>query len=312
MKLFHRSEPDATWPMGYLGPEGSHTHGAAQKLAAHWPHWQGPLIPYPSLNRLMAATESEEVALGLVPIENGLEGSVFEVLETLGLQKRHLQPAFELLCPIHHCLITADADPLEWRPITRVVSHPQALAQCRDTLFARLGDGIQLEVAASTSEAVRGLCQYTLGEVEGAVRSAAIGTRAAAERYGLFVQEENISDSPDNQTRFLVIHSTGAHATAQWLAPMKTACPHKTSFCLATPDKPGALVDVLLCFKDAGVNLTKIESRPAKRRFGEYVFYIDAEGDLTQPAFAPLMQALQTHTVSLQQLGPYGKLGLLE
>lgn len=288
--------------IGYLGPEGSHSHSAGLRLLQRWPDQQFVLSPCGSLGQLMAATESKEFSLGLIPIENGLEGSVFEVLETLGLQKRNLQPLYELMIPIRHCLIQNGTTPLE--SIQTVVSHPQALAQCRDTLTGLLGNQLRFEAAPSTSEAVKSLQELKPGR-------AAVGTLDAAQRYGLNVIRENVSDSPENMTRFFVLHHPEQEALCDWPFPGSEQLPRKTSFCLATANRPGALVDVLLIFKAHQVNMTKIESRPSKKQFGEYLFHIDAEGDLTAPQHQAFLQALTEETASLQVLGPYACLGLL-
>lgn len=283
--------------IGYLGPEGSHSHAAGLKLCSHYPSLSVELAPYASLFELMAAVEAEEIPFGLLPIENALEGSVVEVLETVGLQKRKLQPCLELMVAVNHCLIQRSG-----HPVKTVVSHPQAIAQCRETLIRLFGPSVRFEFAPSTSEAVRILQEESVDED----CRAAIGTMAAANRYGLKVIQQNVSDAPDNLTRFFLLHAGFPLAQSFLTRLNPTHFKQKTSFCMGIHDRPGALVDVLTLFKTHTVNLSKIESRPSKKRFGEYVFHMDAEGDLTLPRYQPLMRELEGETPFIHLLGPYG------
>lgn len=287
--------------LGYLGPEGSHSHHASLCLqhALTWP--QVRLEAYPSLGRLMEATEHQAVTYGLVPYENALEGSVIEVLETLGLQKRLLQPQLEFLVPVLHGLIQKSPG-----PIHTVVSHPQALGQCRETLIRLYGQDLLFEHAPSTSEAVKSL-QADPAESG----RAALGSRAAAERYGLQVIHPDVSDAPDNMTRFFLLSASAQSTPPSPPGILSLDTPLKTTLCLGLQDRPGALVDVLLLFKQFSVNLTKIESRPSRKRFGEYLFHIDTEGDLGAPEKTEVLIALKSHTTYLHRLGPYASLGRL-
>jgi prephenate dehydratase len=249
----------------------------------------------------MEATEKQAVTYGLVPYENALEGSVIEVLETLGLQKRQLQPQLEFLVPVLHGLIQKAPG-----PIHTVVSHPQALGQCRETLIRLYGKDLLFENAPSTSEAVKSL-QGTPAESG----RAALGSRAAAERYGLQVIHPDVSDAPDNMTRFFLLSASAQNTQPLPPGTLPPDTPLKTSLCLGLQDRPGALVDVLLLFKQFSVNLTKIESRPSRKRFGEYLFHIDTQGDLDAPEKNEVLNALKAHTTYLQRLGPYASLGRL-
>lgn len=288
------------WHVGFLGPEGSHSHQAGLHLQAFLTTSPLAFVPFATFRALLEATQQTPDLLGLVPIENALEGSVVEVLEALGLQKYSLQPLAEFTVPVLHCLIQTVPGPVE-----TVVSHPQALGQCRDTLLRLFGEQLHFEAASSTSEAVRHLAEAP------DPKRAAIGTRAAAERYGLQVTHSDISDAPDNVTRFLLLAHSDTKARLQAVLSLPHEMPSKTSFCLRIPDQPGTLVSLLSLFHAYHVNLSKIESRPSKKKLGEYLFYIDAQGDLTHPDYEALLSALRQQVTFLQILGSYRCLGKL-
>jgi prephenate dehydratase len=194
----------------------------------------------------------------------------------------------EVVRPITHCLIARDGVALE--DVARVLSHPQALAQCARFLHERLPRA-GTEVAASTAEAVR----TALGAAE---PLAAIGTRLAAELYGGSVLAEGVEDRPDNLTRFV------------WLAPAGTPphrAPDKTSvvFWGFNDESPGALVGVLRELADRGVNLTKIESRPRRVQLGHYMFFADLDGAEQDPPVRDALAGLAQRVETLRVLGSY-------
>jgi prephenate dehydratase len=287
--------------LGYLGPEGSHSSRAAKTLMAFLGLANVTLTPFPSLPQLMAAVETEAIPYAVLPYENALEGSVVEVLETLGRQKRLLYPLGEMLLPVRHCLIQKTPGPVE-----KILSIPIAYAQCRETLSRLYGWEPRLEATPSTSEAV-----YRLAGLEDATGWAAIGTASAAQANGLAIVHDNISDAPDNLTRFLLVSAKPEPpvnlATFDW-----SAYPQKTSICVSLVERIGVLADFLTIFKAHGVNLTKIESRPSRRGYGEYLFHMDMEGDIDTASGGVLRQELLRHTVEYYQLGPYPVLGRLE
>ncbi len=292
----------ASLQLGYLGPEGSHSHQAALRLVKTGVlDGEGELVPYGTLFQLMEAVEAEGLSLAVLPVENALEGAVLEVMEAIGLEKRRLQVHLEYLAPVNHCLIRkANGKPPG--PVTTVISHPQALAQCRETLRRLFGPDVALKTAPSTSEAVRMLAEA--GE-----DWAAIGTVAAARRYGMTVVQESLSDASDNMTRFLLVSKAGE---APSFHRDLSGYPCKTSLCMGLKDRPGVLVDILLVFKAYGINMTRIESRPSKRRFGDYLFYIDIDGNLWDPEHEKIRLYLEADTTYLKAAGPYACLGLLE
>jgi prephenate dehydratase len=253
----------------------------------------------------MADCEAGLLQWAVLPVENVLEGSVIEVISQMGLQQKRLVPLLEFTFSIQHCLMLSSGCSLG--DVKRVLSHPQALGQCRETLVKHLGPDLSWEWTTSTAEAARRLSEASPEE-----HLAAIGSEAAASAFGLTIALPAISDHPDNHTRFwLVAGSETMAGQDHSLSKITAALPRKTSLCLAMRDRAGVLADVLTHFKSAAINLTKIESRPSRQNLGQYHFHLDAEGDLSQASFTPLFDLLAEDTVYLHQLGSYPVLGRL-
>lgn len=270
--------------VAFLGPSGTFTEEA---LRASAPPGIDE-VPYPSVYEAVMAVHNGAAERAVVPIENSLEGAVTATLDTLAGEADDVRIVGEVVRPISHCLIARR--PARFEEITRVISHPQAVSQCRRFLSEEL-PGVELASAASTAEAVR---LVSVAEEPWA----ALGPALAAELYGCEVLEEEIEDRPDNMTRFV------------WLAPSGTDpadVPTKTSvvFWGFNDDSPGALVGVLGELSDRGVNLTKIESRPRRVKLGHYMFFADLDGAADSPAVGDALAALERRVETLKVLGSY-------
>lgn len=271
--------------VAFLGPEGTFTEEA---LLANLPQQGLHPFPYPSIREVLEAVQDGEVPLGVVPIENSLEGSVALTLDLLAFGFDDLSIVREIVHPIRHQLIARQ--PLELGRITKVVSHPHAYGQCRQFLDAHL-DGVEHEAANSTADAVR-----TVSRVDRPW--AAIGTRLAADMYEAVVLRDDIEDSVDNRTRFVFL---SREAAAQDLDVA-----YKTSVvCGISADEPGSLLLILSEFAYRHVNLTKIESRPSKQGLGQYIFFIDMEGRGDDAAVAQSLKCLTCKLPWLKMLGSY-------
>ena len=257
--------------LGYLGPAGSHSSEAAEALLRELSHgFNAPLqlAPYPSLGQLIAALKHKELEAVLVPVENALEGSVREVLDALAFDFDQPIIQLEWERSIRHCLIrkTTGLDGIQV-----VSSHPQALAQSRQGLNQLLGEGWQAEPALSTAQAVLNLLDR-----EDSV--AAIGTKSIALAHNLQIVSDDICQNPNNHTWFLLL-SQNNNLLKLNSGHYKT----KTSFCVEpAQNQSGTLVAILSVFSKNGLKMTRIESRPAKTQLGEYLFYIDVEGSVTE------------------------------
>lgn len=271
--------------LGYLGPEGTFT---AEALHTAMRGGAGELVALPTIHDTVMAVHHGTVERALVPIENSLEGSVNATLDALATEGEGVAIVGEAVHPIRHCLIARTDLPLG--SVSRVVSHPQPLAQCASFLRTALPRAEVLAVA-STAEAVR-----MVAAQEGPW--AALGTRLAAELHGCAVLREGVEDVAGNETRFV------------WLAAQpasRTAAPGKTSvvFWGAGSGEPGWLVGCLSEFASRGVNLTRIESRPSREGLGRYRFFLDLEGWDSEEPVREAVVAVARHVERVRVLGSY-------
>jgi chorismate mutase / prephenate dehydratase len=262
--------------ISYLGPEGSFSHAAAMLKF-------GQSVEYESLADI--ASVFSEVSkghcdLGVVPIENSAGGGVVETLDTL--IESDVMICAEVLMAIHHNLLANC--PLE--DIEKVYSKPEIFAQCRNWLSATFKEAKTIAVASSSTAAKMAAEEP---------RAAAIGSSVAAELYGLKMICENIEDISNNVTRFLVISKTDARPTGE----------DKTAAVFSTAHKAGALAEVLAAFKDCGINLTNIESRPSRKREREYYFFVDFVGHRSDANVIKAIEMAKQHCLQLSVLGSF-------
>ncbi|QZA33866.1 prephenate dehydratase [Hydrogenibacillus sp. N12] len=255
--------------LAYLGPEGSYSEEAAREAVRRLPLADARLIPLGTIPDVLEAVDRGEIDYGIVPVENSIEGSVTQALDWL-IHEVALTLYAEIVLPIDHGLYVAPAQaalPLE--AVEKVLSHPQAVAQAHRTI-RRLLPRAAIEPATSTSEAMRRVAEHP------EARWAAVGSRRAAERFGLVERRYRVQDYEENATRFVVVGRTspwpeGAPAEGE-------GRPAKSSLLVTLgEDFPGALHQVLACFSWRRINLSRIESRPTKKGLGRYHFFIDAE-----------------------------------
>jgi len=272
------------WRVAFLGPAGTFTEEALRASAP------GPVeeVPYPSVYETVMAVQEGATELAVVPIENSLEGAVTTTLDLLAGEADRVRIAAEVDYPVRHCLV-ARSD-LRLDAIERVISHPQATAQCAHFLRERVARAERV-ASGSTADAVR-----TVAEVD--EPRAALGSRLAAELYGAVVLAEGVEDHPDNETRFVWLAREGFEA---WAPPTKTSI----VFSGFNDVSPGALVDVLTELSSRDINLTKIESRPRRMGLGHYMFFADLEGTLDEPRVAEALDALASRVQVMRVLGSY-------
>jgi prephenate dehydratase len=271
----------------YLGPAGTHSEEALRASAP--PDIEA--IPYPTIYDAVMAVQEGDVERAVVPIENALEGSVAVTLDTLTVEADRVRIAAEVVHPIHHCVVARSE--LSLSTVERVVSHPQATAQCARFLREHLPNAEHVN-APSTADAVLTVCRSDDASV-------ALGSSLAAELYGCYVVATNVEDHPDNVTRFV------------WLAPAdevgELGEDPKTSivFWGGGDQSPGWLVDVLSELSGRGVNLTRIESRPRRTGLGHYFFFVDLEGPADATPVSEALDAVRRHVGELRILGSYGR-----
>jgi prephenate dehydratase len=276
--------------VAYLGPAGTYTHEAL--LTGAWLEETLEEVALPTIHDVVMAVEDGSAARAVVPIENSLEGSVNATLDALAFDTRHVRIVGETVLAIHHCLIGPAG--LRLQDVGVVISHPQALGQCAGFLRTHVAQA-EVRAGASTAEAVREV-------LAAGGRWAALGPRSAAERYGGQVLAAEVEDVVGNQTRFAWL--ARANAGGSDVTPgerRKTAI----AFWPRESDHPGWLVDCLAEFARRGVNMTRIESRPRKVGLGEYVFFVDLEGDAGDAAVAEGLDGVRAHVAQLRVLGSF-------
>lgn len=264
--------------VAYLGPEGTFTHLAGLEYLGR----SMDFTPCPTLHDVFLTVASRKADLGVIPLENSLQGSVGQSLD-LFLQYNVYIHA-ELFSRISHALLAVNAD---LSSVRTVYSHPQALAQCSGWLRTNVPQAAVIPTESTAAAAAQ-------AEREGD-GSAAIGHPRLVERYGLKAVALDIQDLPDNWTRFLVIGPT----------PTAGSSRDKTSLLFTTPDRPGALAAILNLLADQGLNLTKLESRPLKGEKWKYVFFMDVECDLSQEQYENTMSNLTSLCHTMRVLGSY-------
>ena len=276
--------------VAFLGPPGTFTEEAMltqPDLAA------AELVPMRSMPDVLEATERGAVDLGFVALENSIDGTVNESLDGLVFENSLLIQR-EVVIGVHLNLLVPPG--LALSDVKRVVSFPKAIAQCRGFLARELPD-VEEVAATSTAEAVR-----LVGESREA-GTAAVGTALAARLYGLDVAVADIEDHPENSTRFVLV------APAAVGIPAATGHDKTSIVCFQHADRPGSLHAILGQFSARNINLTKLESRPTKRRLGHYCFIIDLEGHVDDEVIADCLRDLHAQLADVKFLGSYPAAG---
>jgi prephenate dehydratase len=267
--------------VGYLGPRGTFSEEIALRF---YRQADGAFLPYNSIDAVIQAVATGEVSEGIVPVENSVEGSVNITLDMLA-HKVDLFIVRELIQPIRHNLLVQEGT----RHVNKVLSHAQALAQCRDYLSRRYPEAELVSVESTAAAAYQ--------TASGLKNSAAVGSLRAAQVYGLQVLATDIQDNPNNATRFLELAKQ----------PVTGGPPaYKTSVvCRINGEKPGSLYEILGEFASRRVNLTKIESRPAQIGLGTYIFFFDIEGCGEDVDVAAAVDAVRRKSLWFKNLGSY-------
>src|SRR5690554_687122 len=263
--------------VAYLGPQGSFSQQAALE---HFGHFVTQ-VQCDTFDEVFRSVEAGQADVGVVPVENSTEGAVNRTLDLL--LNSPLKVLGERSIPIHHELMAQNGD---MAGVTRVMAHPQALAQCQGWLTAHYPH-LMRDTATSNAEAAR---------IAGSDPTvAAIAGDAAAQAWGLTVVASGIQDDPQNRTRFLAVGhiQTGPSGS------------DKTSVILAVPNRPGAVYEMLAPFAQHGVSMSRLESRPARTGQWEYYFYADLIGHRHEPEVAQALAELKQQVAFFKVLGSY-------
>ncbi len=274
--------------MGYLGPAGTHSEAAARWLEAHVRRADGArrLQPFADIDEVLHAVETGEVASGFVPVENSLEGAIHVTLDTLA-RSEALVVAREVVWPVHNELMAR----CEAAAVRRIYSHAQPISQCRAYLAAHFPQAELVEVA-STARAAKLVAAAPPEE-----GLAAICTARAGELYGLSPLAHEIQDSMANCTRFFEVVRRGTPPAA----PQEKLL----IICQLDGSRAGSLVNVLQEFAVRGINMTRIESRPARTRLGDYIFFFDLETAAGEACLEAALAAVRAKCSWLKNLGAF-------
>ena len=261
----------------YLGPEGTFSYLAGVEYLGR----SADFRPCKNLTEVFHAVALKDAELGIIPLENSLQGSVGQSLDLFLKYPVYVQA--EIFCKISHSLLSNES---ALSSVKTVYSHPQALEQCAGWVRTHLPES-KVVPMESTAAAAKTVAENP--------NSAAIGHIKLSEMMGLNVLSRNIEDLPDNWTRFMIIGPT-----------MQTGNNNdKTSLLFTLPDKSGALVSVLSLLAQDHINMKKLESRPLRSEKWQYVFFTDVECDLTQSKYESLQKELANNCHSLRILGSY-------
>jgi prephenate dehydratase/chorismate mutase len=262
--------------VAFQGEHGAYGEVASRRLVA-----SGAYIPCLEFADVFNGVEGGLLDLGVVPVENSLEGAVTQVNDLLTTTQ--LKVIAEVNVPVRHCLLATKGT--DFREIRVVYSHSQALAQCRGFLMRNKLEALPFYDTAGAAK------MLTRSNPRAA---AAIASRLCAELYGLDIIKENIEDGSSNSTRFLLL-SKGPYAGKG----------DKTSIIFAVPHEAGKLYEALRLFRDAGINLTRIASMPLRSDPGNYSFFLDFEGSYHDDAVHQVLDQIKELTIGFKLLGSY-------
>lgn len=298
--------------LGILGPEGTFTEIAALRWLKSRRERNTNAVSenavikyYETIFDVSEGIVRKEVDYGIIPIENSLEGSVGETLDVLsgGNGEGAIQIVGEILVQIRICLLSKQkSKKSDFTKIQTLVSHPQALAQCKRFIRERLRiAGVKVKSVDSTAIAAR--CAEENDTI------AALASKEAAKKYNLTILAEDLQDQ-DSVTRFIVLstfdndNKTMTRTKTNKIGSEPSG-KDKTSVLMYLKDYPGALYDALGEFARRGVNLTKIESRPSRRALGDYMFHIDCEGHIEDEKVKEALKSVERQIEMLKILGSY-------
>jgi prephenate dehydratase len=263
-------------------------HGAFSEMAMRTFDPSAVPLPFKEFSEVFSAVERGQIDIGIVPVENSLEGPVSQVNDLL--VETSLQIIGEINVPVHHCLLAVpDTD---YRDIKVVYSHPQALGQCKGFITRNKLDARPFYDTAGAAMMIAN---------DRPKAAAAIASSLCAQLYGLEMLKENIEDHTSNSTRFLVLSGERGKEKG-----------NKCSIIFSTPNKAGALFEALRIFSDAKINLTRIESRPSRGDIGKSAFLLDLQGNDSDAVVAAALAEVKKHSSMYRFLGCYNEAKKIE
>ncbi len=271
----------------YLGPDGSNTHNAMLKFVEACNIKVENKIACKSIKNALEALKNDLDSICVLPIENSIEGIVRETIDNfLKTKDKSIKICGEITLPINHMLLSSTKDKTK---IKKVFSHPQALSQCGNFLYENYSN-IELKEVSSTSYAAQKVSEEKDDTI------AAIANETCAELFGLNIIEANINDEKDNKTRFYILSRKKLSDDIE---------NSKIAVILSTKNHSGALCDVLKIFSKHSINLTYIDSRPSKKKLGEYLFFMELDGHETDIKIQTALKELTCYVDFIRILGSF-------
>lgn len=268
--------------IGYLGPRGTFTEEALIKYASNKSNIQE--VEFESIYELLLSVDRGDIHQAVVPIENSLEGAVTTTMDMLAWDV-DVKIIEELVIPVRqNLLVNKDSSLID---IDYIVSHQQAIGQCKKFLGNKFPNA-NIDYSLSTAQAAEEVVKRGRG-------AAAIGAASLGEIYGLKILFEGIQDEENNMTRFVVVSKEGVSGIGE----------NKISIVFSTENKPGSLYRVLDIFNVWDINLCKIESRPSKKMLGNYIFFVDIEGNDQDIDVQNALMMVKRKTTFYKVLGAY-------
>lgn len=272
--------------VSYQGTDGAYSHLAAIR---HFRERYSNVdaIGYDTFQQAAQAVLDEKVDYALLPIENTTAGSINDTYDILGNEKLHI--VGEEILKVVHCLMAVE--PIELSKVRRILSHPQAIAQCTEFLSKLPRSKVEsyLDTAMSAKKVLE----------DGDLSQAAIAGTHAADLYGLHVIEHDIANQKENYTRFVVVRRNPVKVDLQ--------IPAKTSLMMVTSNEEGSLIECLNILHKHKINMAKLESRPRLNEPWKYSFYLDIHGNIDEPGVSAGLKELQKKAEGLKILGCYAK-----
>lgn len=271
----------------FLGPEGTYCQQAMNTFIKELNIDAKNTVPKNSITSVLSSIDNEPNSIAVLPVENSIEGIVRETIDNLvKLKDKSVQISAETIIPISHCLVSKENSLKE---IKHIISHPQALGQCSGFIFKNLPFASTIE-ASSTSEAAGIAAKKASG-------FAAIAGCITAELLNLNILAKDINDEKDNKTRFILLSRASRKATGN----------DKTSIFFSVKNEAGSLYRILKVFSDFNINLIYIESRPSRKKMGEYNFSIDLEGHISDENVDKAVSKMRQFAASVTVTGSYPK-----
>ena len=270
----------------YLGPDGSNAQNAMFKFLEICNIKVKNKIPQKTIKSSLDNLINDNNSVCILPIENSIEGIVRETIDNLlKIKDNRIKIQGELSIPIKHLLLSKSND---INTINKIISHPQAIAQCSNYLYENFKNA-EIKDVSSTSYAAQKV------SIENDITLAAIANETSAKIFNLNILSSDINDEKDNQTRFYILGRQELNKTSKG----------KTSIIFSTKNESGALCEVLKIFSKHNINLTYIDSRPSKKKLGEYLFFIEMDGFDIDEKINIALNEIKTYVDFMKVLGSF-------